>query len=346
VKRIWTSITSAVVLVAMVAVIAVTPVNFVVWSPGPTAAFLGGAGATDWLRIADEPSASPSGHILATTMQQTSQSSTVTLGTVLIDYILSNHDVLPRDAVYSPGQTVAEAIDAHRQDVQLSRDQAMAAGVRQAGIEVIERPAITAVRQNGPAYTLLLPGDFIIAIDDTLMSTANDVRQYIRNKQVGDQVVVTVLRGQQQLKITIPKLAGSSTDGTIPTLGITGGTGYSYAVDLSFGMDVDAGDVSQGLPLALATYYLLTADSDIDGLRIAAAGAVSASGDVTSVPGINEHARSAWNAHADIFIIAKDNCPDISDRYAGMAVMPVSSLLDAVTALSDHSSTGAPLPAC
>jgi len=346
VKRVWTLVSSAALVIVMTVVVTVAPTNFVAWAPGNAVALLGPAGAQPVFQIAGRDPSGLAGQILATSMTQTGQTSSLTLPSLVINYFLANRNVLPRDTVYPSGQSASEAADTRRQDIQTSRDQALAAGVKQAGITVVERPSVTAVRQNGPAYQLLLPGDFILAIDGTTMTTTNDVRQYIRNKQVGDQVVVTVLRGNTTLQITIPKLAGSSTDGTVPTMGTTGGTGYSYPVAIQFGQAVDQGDTAQGLALALSTYVILTDDADISGLTLAAVGNISAAGDVSAVSGINEHAISAWQGHASILFIPQDNCSEISDQMVGMTIVPVTTLSDAVSALHNHVANGTPWPHC
>jgi len=345
-RRIWTAVSSAIVLAAMVVVVCVTPTDFVIWSPGESTDLLGSTDGTPVISISGTSHAA-TGEILATSIVQTPQTTSVTLPAVVINFIAASHTVLPRDAVYSPGRTETETTDSRRQDIEASREQAIASGVRQAGIEVVERPKLTAVRQNGPAYRLLYPGDFILAIDNVSMSTPNDIPQYIRsNKQVGDQVVVTVFRpGVGEQTITIPRLAGSSTDGTVPTMGTTPGPGYLYTPIITVTMDVDQQDPSQGLALALATYDLLSDSDATAGQTVAAAGAISFAGHVTQVSGINEHAMSALNAHATMLIIPSENCGDLTESFTGMDIVPVDTLAEAVSAVRDHQS-GAKLPSC
>jgi PDZ domain-containing protein len=299
------------------------------------------------MSITGVPSHSSSGKILATSMVQTGQTSTINLPELIINYLLPSRAVLPRDAVYSPGQSVEEALRVRRSDVETSREAALAAGVRQAGIKVSEGPKIVNVGPQGPAYQILEIGDFIVAIDDTPMSTAHDVRQYIRNnKQVGDQIVVTVLRNQETLVLSIPKLQGSSTDGTVPTMGTTVGTGYLYAPEIRFRVDVDSGAPSEGLALALTTYDMLTETDVIDGAIIAAAGRVAASGEVTPVVGISEHAHSAANARAELFFMPRLNCSDLHGDFTGMTIIPVESLTQVEDALKEYVQGGARIPRC
>jgi len=332
----------------MAVIVGAAPTDFVVWAPGASTDLLGTQSGTALLEISDAQTHTASGEILATSMVQSSQTARVTLPSVVVNYLKGNHEVLPRDAVYSPGRTQTETIDSLRQEIESSREQAIASGVRQAGIEVVEHPKLLAVRQNGPSFNILFPGDFILAIDNVPMSTPIDILQYIRGqKAVGDQVVVTVLRPgtSEPQAVTIPSLAGASTNNAIPTLGTTPGTGYIYSPQIAFTMDVDQGDPSQGLALALATFDLLTEDDDTAGQTVAAAGVISFEGDVSKVSGINEHALSAMNGHATLFLISQDNCADLTQEFSGMDIVPVATLQDAVDAVHNHS-VGAPLPRC
>ena len=354
-RKIWTTISSAVVLIAMAVIVFTTPTDFVIWAPGSSTDLLGASSGVPIIEIANGPDYAASGEILATSMVQTSQTARVTLPSVVVNYMKPNHAVLPRDAVYSPGRTETETIDSLRQTIQSSREEAIAAGVRQAGIPVEEHPKLLAVRQNGPSYNLLFPGDYILAIDTEPMNTPSDMVTYIRTqKKVGDQVVVTVLRpgSPQELQVTIPSLAGSSTNSAIPTLGTTPGNGYLYSPSIDVTMDVDSGDPSQGLAVSLATYDLLSEQDNTAGQVVAATGVISYEDDndekvtrVTRVTGINEHATSAMNSFATMLLIPKDNCADLTESFAGMDIVPVSTLQEAVDALHNHSA-GAPVPHC
>ena len=342
---------SAVVLIAMAAIVCTTPTDFVVWAPGASTDLLGAQDGTALIEISDGEDHATTGEILATSMVQTSQTARVTLPSVIAHYLQPNHAVVPRDAVYSPGRTATETADTLRQEIESSREEAIASGVRQAGIEVVEHPKLLAVRQNGPSFNLLFPGDFILEIDNVRMNTPSDIPQYIRNnKTVGDQVVVTVLRpGRAEPEtVTIPSLAGASTNNAIPTMGITPGNGYLYSPQVGFTMDVDQGDVSQGLALALATFILLSENDRAVGMTVAAIGAISFEDGVSTVSrvsGINEYAMSAMNAHAAMLLIPEDNCSDLTETFVGMDIVPVLTLQDAVDAIHDHSA-GEPLLHC
>ena len=343
-KRIWTPISAAAVLVAAVAAFAWTPTDYVIRSPGPAVNLLDPADPA--LELSNR-APNQNGQTLVTTMSQTAQNASVSLLDVIAGYIAPNREVVPHDAVYSPGQTPAEAEDANRQRVDSLREQALAAGVAQSGRTVITKPKVVVVRQNGPAYQQLFPGDIILEIDNTSVSDADEVRAYIRNsKQVGDTVVLKLLRGQATVLTTIDKLAGSSTDGTVPSLGATFETGYWFEPDITVSLSNAYVDPAQGLGLALATYDLLSDQDYTAGRIVAAAGQISADGAVGFVSGINEHVRSAWNAKAQVFFMPRENCSDLTSHFDGMVVVPVASLAEAVGVMPLLGVDSAHLPHC
>lgn len=345
-KKIWTVIPAAVIVVAMGLVVGLTEINAVIWSPGTAVNVVDVEDADPVIQIEGGTDV-PSGQILATAMTQSAPDATVTLRGVIMGYFMPNRDVVPRDAVYSSGQSASDVADARRTAIESSRDQALAAAVGQAGMDVLERPKVQSIRPNGPAFGILQPGDFIVSIDNRPMSAPSDVVTYIRSKKVGDQVVLKILRDGAPLTLTIAQLAGSSTNNTIPTMGAPVGTGYSYAPEIRIGTDVDQGDPAQSLALALGTYELLTNRDDTAGQILAATGVVAPDGTVSSVSGINEHALSAWSSGAVVLFISSDNCSDITlSRFPGMAVVPVTSLDEAVTALRDYAGGSTTLPSC
>jgi len=347
VKRVWTVVSATVILLAMAAVVFTAPTDFVTRAPGTAVDVTSQQQSQPVVMVSGADTIATSGRILATAMVQSGANDRVTLPDLIAGYLLSNYDVLPRGNVYSSGQTPAEMAATLAQQVQSSREQAMAAAVRQSHETVVERPKVVAVRQSGPSYQRLFPGDLILQIDNTAVQTDADIRSYIRtNKQVGDQVVVTVMRGMSTSKVTIDKLVGTSTDVTIPTLGVSQwGTGYSYTSSIQITTAVEQGSPTQGLPLALATYGLLNSQDLTGGKIVAATGQISADGITQAVPGIDEHAMSAWSSQAAVFLIPRANCTDLTASFADMSIVPVGSLQEALRTL-DSFRQGSTLPHC
>ncbi len=334
-KRRWTVVSAALVLVVTALIIAVTPIDFVLRSPGPLVTLVGPDTDPPVIQVSGYPVERPQGTVWATTIDQSAPGDRVTLLQAVFHYLRPAQDVLPRDVVYTAGQTSADAGQA--------ADQALAAGVRQAGLSVTEQAMVQSVREGGPASGLLLVGDLIIRMDNTDMGTAEQVRAYIRERQIGDTVVVVVKRRDIELTIPIENLVASVTNATIPTMGDTLTTGYTYSFDIKLsdsGQAVAGAD--HGLALALATYDLLTPGDDTAGWSVAAVGQVTSSGQVSGVTGINEHVASASQAQADLVLIPAQNCGDLEDPNPAVTVVPVATLSQAVEALRNRGSQNLP----
>ncbi|MDR2931278.1 MAG: PDZ domain-containing protein [Propionibacteriaceae bacterium] len=343
-KKMWTSISAAVVLVACVLVVSLAPTSYVLWSAGPAVNLVDAATGAPPLTVEGRDVTRAHGGLFATSLSQSGPTDAVTLPQIIGDYFLPDHSVLPRDAVYaSVNLSLQPAASA---TVSSSMDTALAAGARQAGIDVKDYPIVTAVRQKSPANQVLLPADLIIAIDDKPMATADQVREYIRGRQVGDQSVVTVLRAGEKRVVTIDALVGSPTNGTVPSMGITVGTGYLYSPALDTnGVDAAFAGSAQGLAMALASYELLTDRDDLAGRAVAAVGQVSFGGEVSPVSAINEHVASARDAQADLVIIPRTNCSDLMDPTPDIPIVAVRSLAEAIAVL-DGGAGEQILPTC
>jgi len=351
VKKLRSALPPTLVLVAMVVMVTVVPVPYVIWSPGQSLDMSGQVRGHPLVEVEDpggedKHTEALTGRILATSMEQSSPTSPRGLVGLITHYFQGNRTVMPADGVHVLGQLPGDSGEARRLEVETSNEQAMAAGAHEAGIIVEQWPKIITVRANGPAHQVLFPGDLIRAIDDTPMSTEHDVRLYLRtHKRVGGQAVVSIVRGEEEIVVTISKLIGSPSDSTVASMGVTVGTGYIYTPEVVFHQDPDLGDLAQGLPLALTTTMRLAEVDLTHSMVIAAVGRVSADGEITGVPGINEHVQSAHNGRATVFLMPQENCSDMTITVPGMLIVPVETLSQTIDILQRWGVDSA-LPTC
>jgi PDZ domain-containing protein len=333
VKKILTAISAAVVLVAMVIVISFAPTGFVIWTPSTTASVLDASPDQTGIQIYGRTSVS-SGPLLAPSINQSGRDEVVTLPAVIFAHLMGHGRVVPRDTVYLSGQASNDTADQYNSQVLSSRESAVVAALRYAEVVVTERPMVASVREGGPADGLLELGDLILEIDSHPMETDEDVRSYVRDHNVDDSIVVKVLRDREQLAVSI-RLGASPANRFVPTMGVRSIVmGYEYDPDIAIGLEIASGHPSQGLAIALATYSLWMEVDLSSGETLAATGTVSAAGVVSAVSGINQYARSAWNAGATLLLIPRANCPDLTEEFAGLAIVPVDTLGQAVSTLT------------
>lgn len=331
-KQTWTATVSAVLFVVLAAVIALVQVPYVTWSPGTTHDLLALDKGTDAITIIGAETYPTTGQLRMTTVAVTSPDSSLSLPEVLFSYWLPSREVLPRNAVYRPGQNTPEISVQENQLMDDSQSTAVVAALRQSGIEVKNWPMVTSVSNSGPSADILQPGDLIQYVDGTITPTVQAVDQIISQHHVGDPVLFTVLRAGVKERPTVITRA-TTNNPKKPIVGITLSIGYSYAPQVKFVIDPAIGGSSAGLMFALAIHDKLSSADLIEGRVIAGTGTMDSDGRVGAVGGIQEKMAAAARDKASIFLLPKANCVDVGQVPSGLRPVPVESLAGATEAL-------------
>ncbi|MFT4107994.1 PDZ domain-containing protein [Propionicimonas sp.] len=331
-KQTWTATVSAVLFVVLAAVIALVPVPFVLWSPGGTSNLLADGAATEPITITGTRTYPTTGSLLMTTVAVTSPGSTLSLPEVLFSYWLPSRQVLPRSAVYREGQDPSNITQDETQLMTDSQSDAVVAALREAGIPVISWPMVESVTSSGPANDILKPGDLIQAVDGRTTTAVQDVEAAVAAHHVGEAVLFTVMRdGQVQRESVTTRATTANPDK--PVVGISLTTGYTYKPSVKFAIDPAVGGSSAGLMFALAITDKLSDDDLTAGRVIAGTGTMAADGTVGAIGGAQEKVAAAARDGASIFVLPRDNCVDVGQVPAGIRLVPVDSLDEAITAL-------------
>lgn len=337
---------AAVVFVVLAAVLALTSVPFVAWAPGGAYdVFAEGQDGQSVVSVAGVPVNPTPGRLSLTTISVTRVDSQLTLPEALLAHLLPDREVLPRAAIYAPGQSAEEVKQEETQMMAASQREAIVAALRQAGVPVSEMPVVSGVTTSGPAYRSMLPGDLIVAVDQFPVATPDEVRKRIRAHQVGDKVVFSVLRNKQPLDVTITTQP-SNADPGVPAVGMRFEVGYSYDADIKINVDPVIGGPSAGLVFALAIYDKITPSPLIDGRNVAGTGTITAAGDVGAIGGIREKISAAQSVGATLFLVPAANCEDVRGVSTSMRLIKVTSLRDAITSLRAAKAPDAVLPSC
>jgi PDZ domain-containing protein len=93
------------------------------------------------------------------------------------------------------------------------------------------------------------------------------------------------------------------------------------------------GGPSGGMIFALGVIELLTEKDLLHGRHIAGTGTISTDGQVGPIGGINEKIQAAYKAGATLFLAPAGNSAEIAHTPAGIKVVIVSTLTQAVAAL-------------
>lgn len=333
-KQTWTAAVSALLFVALAAVVSLTPVPFVSWSPGATVNLFEPVDGQARVEVDGIPTYPTSGELRLTTVSVTRADSRLTLPEALLSYWLSAREVLPRDAVYPAGASVDEIRAREVQMMDNSQSSAVAAALRAAGREVREYPMVVGVSNGSPADGKLKPGDFILQINNSDVRSTDEVRDAINKHAVGEAILFKILRDRQELTQTIIT-AASNANPAQPVVGINLTIGYSYTPRVTFRISPDIGGPSAGLIFALAVYDMVSSGDLIAGRAIAGTGTITGDGKVGAIGGIQEKISGAEAAGATIFLVPAENCADVQGVSTSVRLVRVATLTDAIASLQE-----------
>jgi PDZ domain-containing protein len=332
-RQTWTATVSALMFVTLAALAVLIPVPFVTWYPGNSYDTLGDVDDQPMITVSGIQTYPTSGRLDLTTVSVTKAGGDVSLPEAVLAYFLPDRDTLPRDFVYAPGQSVAEA---NRDEILLmetSQDDAIVAALRAAGRPVTEHPAVASVTVDAPAHTRLLPGDLILSVDGRAVKTVQEVGDLVRAHKVGERVAFTVLRDGDRVEVAVTAAASTVTRGAV-AVGITVAPGYEYEPDIAFELGQQIGGPSAGLVFATAIYDKITPGALLDGVHAAGSGTITPSGDVGPVGGLQQKLAAAEEAGATAFLLPAASCANMTGLTTDLTVIKVATLQEGIDALS------------
>jgi PDZ domain-containing protein len=337
-RQTWTALVSALVFVGLAVLLVVIPVPFVTWGPGDTRDTLGtaggggSAGAEPMIQVRDITTYPTSGRLDMTVVSVTPADARLSLPQALLAYWLPHRDALPRDTVYTPGKSAEEVESEDADMMSTAQDDAVVAALRADGQPVTEMPAVYSVTVGGPAHQRLLPGDLVVSVDGVPTPDQEAVTRQIRSHRPGEQAAFVVVRQRARTEVTVSTVE-SSTEENVPVVGITLGTGYRYAPQISFEIGQRIGGPSAGLVFALAIYDKITPGALLAGSHVAGTGSITPDGEVGGIGGIQEKIAGADDAGAEVFLVPASNCDDLAGVRTDLVLVEVATLRDAVDAL-------------
>lgn len=353
-RRTATSTTAAVLLAALVAVALLLPVPYVTMRPGPTRNVLAMAADGDArvVSIDGRRTYPTSGSLRMTTVSVTSPDDSIGIGEAVRAWLSPDEAVLPRSSVYPETQTAEEAQEESAMQMVASQEVAVAAALRLLGEPVDESAEVVAVDPEGPADGVLQPGDVIVAVDGEAPRSATAAIDAIRDRSVGDDVELTVRRGESEKTVTLTTIESPPDDNgdTYPLVGVTPGVFYDLPVDVQINLPKNIVGPSAGTIFALAIYDSLTPGPLLEDASVAGTGEITANGKVGPIGGIQQKIVGAFDAGATTFLVPGANCAEalgasVEDGEIRLVrIDDLSGAVDALEALAEN--PDAEVPEC
>ena len=345
--RVTVLVVAGVSSLVLAVVIALLPVPYVIFSPGPVRNTLGALpSGDDLVRIDGAETYPTSGELSLTTISVTGGP----LGDLFIADIVAAwldpaRSVRPVETVY-PAQRTREEAEQEGAAEMLSAQQAAAvAALTGADIDVPVRLAVLDVVDDVPADGVVEEGDVVLEFDGTTIVGSGQLVELVQGQDAGDVVTVTVERdgGPVDLELEL----GENPDDGSTVIGVLLEPEYELPFEVQY--DVSGiGGPSAGLMFALAIYDKITEGELTGGENIAGTGTITEDGIVGPIDGIQQKMVGARDAGAEWFLAPAANCPDVVGAVPdGLTVVRVAEFedaLDAVTAIGEGRAEG--LPSC
>lgn len=331
-KQTWTAIVSGVLFIMLSIGIAIPGVDFVAWAPGVSYDVLGVTNDRRVIEISNTEVYPTSGQLRLTTISVTSADSSLSLPEAVINFLLPNRDVLPREVEYPVGVPTEQVRQQQTIAMETSQRMSVAAALRAAGYQVDQVPLVTGVVESGPSFSRLQVGDFIDAVDGNPVTSRTEVEQAVQRHAVGDLIQLDVERRGEKLKVSLTTVAAND-DPRRSRIGIDMRTSYRYEPTVTFTLGTTIVGPSAGLVFALGVYNLVTPGDLIASRIVAGTGSIDAAGAVSPVSGVREKVAAAQDAKATIFLVPAANCADLVGMDTNVTLVKVGELADAISSL-------------
>jgi PDZ domain-containing protein len=314
------------------------------WCPpyaaaGPTYDTLGQVEGRTVVEIDGQTTYPTGGQLNMTTV---SVSDGITLFEALGKWMSGRYAIVPREEIFPPTKTEEQVEQENAQAFQDSEDNAEAAALTY--LKYPTKVVVNTVVDDAPAAGKLEPGDELITVNGTQISSAEQVRQALAATRPGQQVEVRFQRGTTT-GTAVVTLGRHPDDAERGFLGVAPANHPDVPFDITISL-ADVGGPSAGLMFALAIVDKLSPGELNGGQFVAGTGEINSDGEVGPIGGIPFKMAAAREAGATVFLVPADNCLEASQRAPeGLRLVKVGTLAEAVGSL-DSLREGRDAPSC
>lgn len=312
-------------------VIALLPVPYVIFSPGPVRDTLGALpDGEELIRIEGASTYPTSGELSLTTISVTGGPlGDLTILDVVTAWLDPTRSVRPVETVYPAQRTREEAEEEGQAEMRSAQQAAAVAALTAAGVDVPVRLEVLEVVEGVPAAGVVAEGDVVTAFEGTPVAGSGELVDLVQRQEPGDTVTVTVERDgdDRDLEVRLGEDGGATVIGVL----------LEPRYDLPFEVEYDVsgiGGPSAGLMFALGIYDRITEGELTGGERIAGTGTITEDGVVGPIDGIQQKMVGARGTGADWFLAPEGNCRDVAGSVPdGLTVVRVADMAEAVAAV-------------
>lgn len=343
-QRTWAGLLAVPLLIALWVIALISPLPFVTYQPGLTVDVLGAPDGKEIIQVDGRKTYRDDGELRLTTVYVTRPESKVNLLQLMEGWISTDDAVYPRRIVYPPGETDAASEREGALEMVGSQDAAVAVALTELGVDYDQAVKILTVDPEAPAKGVLRPGDLVLRVGDTKVTTTTEVEDAVKAAGSGQPLDLRIERDGAERTVTVTP---EEIDGQT-RVGITLLPSYRFPFQVSVGIDDQIGGPSAGLMFSLGIYDTLTPGSLTDGEVIAGTGTIAPNGKVGPIGGIQQKIAAARETGARLFLVPPANCREALAVSSGdMQLVRAATMHDAVEALETWADNPeADLPSC
>lgn len=195
---------------------------------------------------------------------------------------------------------------------------------------------VSEVLANGSAKGKLEKGDLIIAVDGQKIVEDQEAIDLIRNRQIGDEVTITVERDEKTLDFTMDTV-GLDDDSEQPSIGVMIYTNrvFNFPREIKFHTDNIAGSSAGGM-FALEIYNQLLREDITKGKRIAGTGTIDLDGKIGEIDGVEQKVLAAERKDADLFFVPIENYDSARKTATKIKLVSIETIDDAIQYLKQN----------
>ncbi len=340
----------ALALIAALSLIAAwMPSHYVTFRPGPTMNVLGKYDGKQIIEIDGHEVHADTGALRMTTVYPSGPDRNVNMTAVITGWLDPDTAVLPRDVVYTEGETRESVREESAAEMISSKDTATAAAMTALGESFTTRMKVTSVSEDGPSAGLLEADDVFVTVNGVETPDPEALLGQIRPKRPGTALPIVVERQGERTKVTVTTEAAPD-NAEESRIGVGIQQSFDFPVDVKIQLPSTVGGPSAGTMFALGIYDLLTPGSLTAGKPIAGTGTITADGKVGPIGGIAQKIAGAQRDGARLFLAPAGNCGEAARAHYDqdkMRVVRVSDLKDAIDDIEAWAKDpGVDLPRC
>lgn len=334
-RRAGLTLLTAVVVVAVVAVLNLIHVPKVIYRPGPAYDTLGDIDGTPIIEVAGLETYPTSGTLDFTTVTLNGGPRfPVSAWEWMAASLDPSSTIADEKDVFPENVTASEVREQNLELMTGSQQQAAVVALRAIGEEVPEEVKVAQVLKDKPADGVLKVNDRVMSVGGTDIETPDDLRAVLQEVKAGRSVEFTIERDGERKRLEVPTTEATTTgeDGATVSRTIIGIYPASD-FDLPHKVTINAGNVggpSAGLMFSLAVYDTITEGDLTGGRSFAGTGTINSEGDIGAIGGIQQKLIAAERAGADYFLVPAGNCSEIAGNIPeGLKVAGVGSFDEA-----------------